>query len=156
MDALKNGWLSGSYTIPSHHYPKIDVLTKSCLQIIIAAEWLVRHSCTSPNQTTFAFSFVFIQFFYGIQVHLHSTGMRRVRSFDQSSWRVCTVYQTFNICLPFYFKGSASQKFWTPYFCLKFISAGPWYTNQLFNACILLIFCYIRAQMSSFHWPKFR
>ena len=153
MDALKNGWLSGSYhTKPplsqNRCSSKIFSSNHHCSWMVSAAFKFVPH----PYDLCLLFCIYSILLWYTST----STGMRRVRSFDQSSWRVYTVYQTFNICLPFYFKGSASQKFWTPYFCLKFISAGPWYTNQLFNVCILLIFCYIRAQMSSFHWPKFR
>ena len=37
-------------TVPNHHSPKMDVLPKTCLQIILVAKWLVRHSFLSPNQ----------------------------------------------------------------------------------------------------------
>ena len=50
------------HTTPNHHPPKMDVLPKTFLQIILAAKWLVRHSSTSPlpTATTFAFPSVFI------------------------------------------------------------------------------------------------
>ena len=40
----------------NHYSPKMDVLPKKFLQIILAAKWLVRHSSTSPKPeaTTFA------------------------------------------------------------------------------------------------------
>ena len=34
----------------SHHPPKLDVIPKPFLQIILAAEWLVWHSSMSPKQ----------------------------------------------------------------------------------------------------------
>ena len=38
------------HTPPTHYPPKMDVLTKTFLQIILAAKQLVRHSIMSPNQ----------------------------------------------------------------------------------------------------------
>ena len=38
------------HTTPNHHPPKIDVLPKTFLKIILAAKWLVRHSSASPKQ----------------------------------------------------------------------------------------------------------
>ena len=35
---------------PNHHPPKINVLSKTFLQFILAAKWLVRHSSSSLNQ----------------------------------------------------------------------------------------------------------
>ena len=37
------------HTIPNHHPPKMDVLPKPFLKIILAAMWLVRNSSMSPN-----------------------------------------------------------------------------------------------------------
>ena len=37
-------------TTPNHHPHKMDVLPKTFLQIILAANWLVRHSIPSPKQ----------------------------------------------------------------------------------------------------------
>ena len=34
------------HSTPNHHPPKMDFLTKTWLQIILAAEWLVQHSST--------------------------------------------------------------------------------------------------------------
>ena len=47
------------HTIPNPHLTKMDVLQKTCVQIILAAKYLVQHSRTSIA-TTFAFSSVFI------------------------------------------------------------------------------------------------
>ena len=49
MDALKNGWSSGSHHTKQPQN-KMDVLPKTCLQIILAAKGLVRHSNSSPKQ----------------------------------------------------------------------------------------------------------
>ena len=38
------------HTTPNHHPPKMDVLPKTFLQIILAANWLVQHSILSPKQ----------------------------------------------------------------------------------------------------------
>ena len=38
-----------AHTTLNHHPPKMDVLQKTFLQIILAAKWLVRHSRTSPK-----------------------------------------------------------------------------------------------------------
>ena len=35
---------------PNHHPPKMDVLPTIFLQIILASQWLVQHSNTSPKQ----------------------------------------------------------------------------------------------------------
>ena len=40
------------YTIPNHHPTKMDALSKTFVQIILAAKWLVRHSSTSPSTTS--------------------------------------------------------------------------------------------------------
>ena len=37
-------------TTPFHHHPEKNDLSKTLVQIIIAAKWLVRHSITSPKQ----------------------------------------------------------------------------------------------------------
>ena len=36
-------------TTPNHHPPKLDVLQKKFLQIILTTKWLVRHSSSPPN-----------------------------------------------------------------------------------------------------------
>ena len=46
----KNGCLSGSHHNKPSPYTKMDVLPKTFVQIILAANWLVRHSITSPKQ----------------------------------------------------------------------------------------------------------
>ena len=49
MDALEKR-MTFQFTLhctPNHHSPKLDVLPKTCLQIILAAKWLlVQHSST--------------------------------------------------------------------------------------------------------------
>ena len=50
MDALKKMDDLPVHTIPNHHSTKIDVLQKTFVQIILAANWLVPHSGTSTNQ----------------------------------------------------------------------------------------------------------
>ena len=59
MNRRTDAWQNGRFikmfdhpfhTTPNHHPPKMDVLQKTFLQIILAAKWLVRHSSTSPNQ----------------------------------------------------------------------------------------------------------
>ena len=37
--------------LPNHHPTKMDVLPKICVQIILAAKWLVQHSSTFPNHS---------------------------------------------------------------------------------------------------------
>ena len=50
------------HTIQNHHPTKMDVLPKGFLQIILAAQWLVRHSSTvfPPNQQRRPLPSVFI------------------------------------------------------------------------------------------------
>ena len=45
------------HTTPNHHAPKVVVLPKTFLQIILDAKWLLRHSSTShqPPATTLTF-----------------------------------------------------------------------------------------------------
>ena len=38
------------HSTPNHHPPKMDILHKKFLQIILSAKWLVQHSSMSPNQ----------------------------------------------------------------------------------------------------------
>ena len=38
------------YPLLPNHHPKMDVLTKTFVQIILAVKWLVVHSSTFPNQ----------------------------------------------------------------------------------------------------------
>ena len=74
MDAWQNGFFRKMdnhlvHMKPNRHPPKMEVLPKNILQIILAAKWLVRYSSTSPKTaaTTFAFSSVCF-FFYNIKV----------------------------------------------------------------------------------------
>ena len=50
MDALKK-WMFIRFTpyVPNHHPFKMDIIPKTFVHIILAAKWLVRHSCTSPK-----------------------------------------------------------------------------------------------------------
>ena len=59
------------HTTPNHHPPKLDVLQKKFLSIILAAKWLVRHSKTSPQPaaTTFAFPSVLIILLWHAYTH---------------------------------------------------------------------------------------
>ena len=55
MDTGRNGCFGKIddhlvYTTPNYLPYKTDVLTKTFLQIILAAKWLVRHSTPSPKQ----------------------------------------------------------------------------------------------------------
>ena len=55
MDTWQNGGLRKMDNLPVHntpnpHPPKMDVLPKAFLQIILAAKWLVQHSSTFPKQ----------------------------------------------------------------------------------------------------------
>ena len=38
------------HSTPNHHPPKMEILHKKFLQIILSAKWLVQHSSMSPNQ----------------------------------------------------------------------------------------------------------
>ena len=59
MNRRTDAWQNGCFrkmddhlvhTTPNHHPPKMDVLPKTFLQIILASKWLVWHSSTSPKQ----------------------------------------------------------------------------------------------------------
>ena len=59
MKRIKATWRNGCFekindhpvdTIPNHHPTKMDVLPITFVQIILAANWLVRHSRTSTKQ----------------------------------------------------------------------------------------------------------
>ena len=54
------------HTIPNHHPAIMNVLSKTFVQIILPAKWLVRHSSKSPQPTatTFAFSSSSLSLFY--------------------------------------------------------------------------------------------
>ena len=53
------------HTTPNHHPPELDFLPKTCLQINLAAKWLVLHSSTSPNQQRRPLpSLLYLSFFY--------------------------------------------------------------------------------------------
>ena len=57
------------HTIPNHHPTKKDVLQKTFVQIILAANWLERHSRTSPNQLRRLLpSLLSLSFFYGVSI----------------------------------------------------------------------------------------
>ena len=60
MDTLEQLSDLPVHTPPNHHDLKMDVLPKTFLQIILAANWLIRYSNMSPPKaaTTFAFSSV--------------------------------------------------------------------------------------------------
>ena len=54
MDTWRNGCFGKmddlpDNTTPTHNPPKMDILPKSCLQIILAAKWLVWHSSNSDD-----------------------------------------------------------------------------------------------------------
>ena len=54
-DAWQNGCFRKidnhlAHTTPNHHPSKMDILLKTFLRIIHAANWLVRHSILSPKQ----------------------------------------------------------------------------------------------------------
>ena len=123
------------HSIPSHHYPKIDVLPKSFLQIIIAAEWLVRHSSSSPIHTTFAFSFVFIQFFYGIQVHLQVWGVS-ARLTSQADASILFTRLLIFACL-FILKGVRPKNFGPLIFVWNLSQLAP----DTQTNCLMCAFC---------------
>ena len=53
------------HTTPNHHPPKMDVLPKTFLRIILAAKGLVRHSSTCPKQQRWHLPFsLFLILFY--------------------------------------------------------------------------------------------
>ena len=57
------------HTAQNHHPSKVDVLSKTFLQIILAAKWFVRHSITSPNQQRRPLtSLLYLFFFYAYHV----------------------------------------------------------------------------------------
>ena len=72
MNRITATWRNGCFgkmddrpvhTVPNHHPTKMDVLPKAFVQIILAANGLVRHSSTfvtQPTATIFAFSSVFV------------------------------------------------------------------------------------------------
>ena len=58
MNRIMDTWWNGCFgktddhlvhTTPNHHPPKMDFLSKTVFQIILADKWLVRHSTMSPN-----------------------------------------------------------------------------------------------------------
>ena len=58
MNRITAAWQSRCFydhmvhTTPNHHPTKMDVLSKSFLQIILCANWLVRHSSTFPSTSS--------------------------------------------------------------------------------------------------------
>ena len=60
----KNGWSSGSHFTKPPPY-KMNVLPKQILQIILAAEWLMRHLIAFPKQQRRPLPFLlYLSFFY--------------------------------------------------------------------------------------------
>ena len=76
-DALQNGCFRKMDDHLVHHSPKMDVLPKTFLQIILAAKQLVRHSSTSPKQQRRSLpSLLCKYFFYGGGEYSGRTGRR--------------------------------------------------------------------------------
>ena len=66
----KNSYLADDHpvhTTPNHHHIKMDVLSQTFVQIILAAKWFMRNSSKSPNQPRRPLpSLLSLFFFYGV------------------------------------------------------------------------------------------
>ena len=81
----KIGW-SGSIT-PSHHPPKMDVLLKNLLQIILAAKWLPQTAAT-----TFVFSSMVAQFQQRIKMIIESKKLLALAFLKQKQNKTWILY----------------------------------------------------------------
>ena len=75
------------HTKPNHHPNEMDVLPKSFVQSILAAnKWLVQDSSTSPKQrplpSLLSLSFVYGQGLYGFNPNHHCQGPKMALTFS--------------------------------------------------------------------------
>ena len=101
------------HTSPNDHPPKMDVLPKSFLLIILSSKWLMPHSSTSHNQSS-----ILRTLHWGLKtpVYFNTAGWRLLRYWDLKG-------QCHKIFWPFFI--SWIEAIWAPDNQAKMKPSGP-------------------------------